>query len=92
MQDLTAQKVNGIVILPVDSSALVPAINAAVDAGIPVATTELDAPTSKRASSTSAETPPLQQGQMQADKVAAYLKSKAPPAPSTTSSRPVCRP
>ena len=76
LQDLTAQKVNGIVILPVDSTALVPAINAAVDAGIPVATTELDAPTSKRSFFYFGGTPPLQQGQMQADKVAAYFKSK----------------
>jgi ribose transport system substrate-binding protein len=76
MQDLVAQKVKGIVILPVDSSALVPAINAAVDAGIPVATTELDAPTSKRSFFYFGGTPPLQQGQMEADKVAAYFKAK----------------
>jgi ribose transport system substrate-binding protein len=76
MQDLTAQKVNGIVILPVDSSALVPAINAAVDAGIPVATTELDAPTSKRSFFYFGGTPPLQQGMMQADKVEAHFKAK----------------
>jgi ribose transport system substrate-binding protein len=76
LQDLVAQKVSGIVILPVDSSALVPAINAAVDAGIPVATTELDAPTSKRSFFYFGGTPPLQQGQMQADKVAAYFKAK----------------
>jgi ABC-type sugar transport system substrate-binding protein len=76
MQDLVAQKVAGIVILPVDSAALVPAINAAVEAGIPVATTELDAPTSKRSFFYFGGTPPLQQGQMQADKVAAYYKAK----------------
>jgi ABC-type sugar transport system substrate-binding protein len=76
MQDLVAQKVNGIVILPVDSSALVPAINAAVDAGIPVAATEIDAPTSKRSFFYFGGTPPLQQGQMQARKVAAYYKAK----------------
>jgi ribose transport system substrate-binding protein len=76
MQDLVAQKVSGIVILPVDSSALVPAINDAVSAGIPVATTELDAPTSKRSFFYFGGTPPLQQGQMQADKVAAYYKAK----------------
>jgi len=46
MQDLQSQKVDGTVILPVDSSALVPAIDSMVGAGIPVATTELDAPTS----------------------------------------------
>ena len=61
--------------LPVDSNALVPAINAAVDAGVPVATTELDAPTSKRSFFYFGGTPPLQQGMMQADKVAAYYKA-----------------
>jgi ribose transport system substrate-binding protein len=76
MQDLTAQKVNGIVILPVDSSALVTAIDAAVDAGIPVATTELDAPTSKRSFFYFGGSPTLLQGKIQADRVAAYLKSK----------------
>jgi len=75
VQDAVAQKVNGIVMLPVDSSALVPAINAAVAAGVPVATTELDAPTSKRAFFYFGGTPPLQQGMMQADKVAAYEKA-----------------
>jgi ABC-type sugar transport system substrate-binding protein len=75
VQDQVAQKVNGIVMLPVDSSALVPAINAAVAAGVPVATTELDAPTSKRSFFYFGGTPPLQQGMMQADKVAAYEKA-----------------
>jgi ABC-type sugar transport system substrate-binding protein len=76
VQDLVASKVNAIIILPVDSSALVPAINAAVDAGIPVATTELDAPTSKRSFFYFGGTPPLGQGVMQADRVAAYFKAK----------------
>jgi ribose transport system substrate-binding protein len=76
MQDLVVQKVSGIVILPVDSSALVPAINAAVEAGIPVAATEIDAPTSKRSFFYFGGTPPLEQGRMQADKVAAYYKAK----------------
>ena len=62
VQDLVAQKVNAIIILPVDSSALVPAINAAVDAGVTVATTELDAPTSKRSFFYFGGTPPLGQG------------------------------
>ena len=75
VQDQVAQKVNGIVMLPVDSSALVPAINAAVAAGVPVATTELDAPTSNRSFFYFGGTPPLQQGMMQADKVAAYEKA-----------------
>src|SRR5712691_6178744 len=76
VQDLVAAKVNGIIILPVDSSALVPAINAAVDAGITVATTELDAPTSKRSFFYFGGTPPLGQGKIQADRVAAYFKAK----------------
>ncbi len=76
MQDLVAAKVTGIVILPVDSTALVPAINAAVDAGIPVATTELDAPASKRSFFYFGGTPPLGQGGLQADRVAAYFKAK----------------
>ena len=75
VQDEVAQKVKGIVMLPVDSSALVPAINAAVAAGVPVATTELDAPTSKRSFFYFGGTPPLQQGMMQADRVAAYEKA-----------------
>jgi ribose transport system substrate-binding protein len=75
VQDEVAAKVNGIVMLPVDSSALVPAINAAVDGGVPVATTELDAPTSKRSFFYFGGTPPLQQGMMQADRVAAYEKA-----------------
>ena len=76
VQDAVAQKVNGIVMLPVDSSALVPAINAAISAGVPVVTTELDAPTSKRSFFYFGGTPPLQQGMMQADKVAAYFAAK----------------
>jgi ribose transport system substrate-binding protein len=76
VQDLVAAKVSAIIILPVDSTALVPAVNAAVDAGIPVATTELDAPTSKRSFFYFGGTPPLGQGKMQADRVAAYFKAK----------------
>jgi ABC-type sugar transport system substrate-binding protein len=76
MQDLTAQKVNGIVILPVDSSALVGVINNAVDAGIPVATTELDAPGSKRSFFYFGGSPPLLQGKLQADRVSAYFKAR----------------
>jgi ABC-type sugar transport system substrate-binding protein len=76
LQTLTVQKPNAIVILPVDSSALVPAINAAVDAGITVATTELDAPTSKRRFFYFGGTPPLGQGKMQARRVFAYLKNQ----------------
>jgi ABC-type sugar transport system substrate-binding protein len=76
MQDLTTQKVKGIVILPVDSAALVGSINNAVDAGIPVATTELDAPTSKRSFFYFGGSPPLLQGKLQADRVSAYFKAK----------------
>lgn len=76
MEDLTAQKVNGIVILPIDSTALVPAINAAVAGGVAVATTELDAPTSKRSFFYFGGSPPLLQGKMQADRVAAYFRGK----------------
>ena len=76
VQDLVAAKVNGIVILPVDSSALVPEINAAVAAGITVATTELDAPASNRSFFYFGGTPPLGQGVMQADRVAAYFKAR----------------
>jgi ribose transport system substrate-binding protein len=76
MQDLQAQKVDGIVILPIDSTALVPAINSAVAAGITVATTEIDAPTSKRTFYYFGGSPPLLQGKMQADRVAAYFKAK----------------
>jgi ABC-type sugar transport system substrate-binding protein len=75
VQNLVAQKVDGILIEPVDSKALVPAINAAVDAGIPVATTELDAPGSKRSFFYYGGTPTLQQGAIQADRVAAQLKA-----------------
>jgi ABC-type sugar transport system substrate-binding protein len=76
MQDLTAQDVDGIVILPVDSNALVGAINDAVEAGITVATTELDAPKSKRRFFYFGGSPTLLQGKMQADRVAAYFRGR----------------
>jgi ABC-type sugar transport system substrate-binding protein len=76
MQDLTTQGVDGIVILPVDSTALVGAINDAVGAGITVATTELDAPTSQRRFFYFGGSPTLLQGKLQADRVAAYFKRK----------------
>jgi simple sugar transport system substrate-binding protein len=75
VQNLVAQKVDGILIEPVDSKALVPAINAAVDAGIPVATTELDAPGSKRSFFYYGGTPTIEQGIIQADRVAAHFKA-----------------
>lgn len=76
MQDLQTQKVDGIVILPIDSTALVPAINKAVDAGIPVATTEIDAPDSKRAFYYFGGAVPLDQGKLEAQRVFAYYKGQ----------------
>ena len=76
MQTVIAQHPKAIVILPVDSTALVPIINQAVSAGITVATTELDAPTSKRSFFYFGGTPPLGQGKMQANRVFSYFKSK----------------
>jgi len=49
IQDLVQQKADGIIVVPIDSTALNPAINAAVAAGVVVATANLDAPDSKRA-------------------------------------------
>jgi ribose transport system substrate-binding protein len=48
IDDLTTRGVDGIVISANDPDALVPAINRAVDAGIPVITWDADAPDSKR--------------------------------------------
>jgi ABC-type sugar transport system substrate-binding protein len=76
MQDLQTQKVDGVVILPIDSTALVPAINKTVDAGIPVATTEIDAPDSKRAFYYFGGAVPLDQGKLEAQKVFAYYKGQ----------------
>lgn len=49
IQDLTTQHVNGIIVVPVDAKAVNPAIDAAVNQGITVATANLDAVGSKRA-------------------------------------------
>jgi ABC-type sugar transport system substrate-binding protein len=76
MQTLIAQRPKAIVILPVDSTALVPVINQAVSAGITVATTELDAPSSQRSFFYFGGTPPLGQGKMQADRVFAYYRKR----------------
>jgi len=76
LQDLQQQKVDGVVLLPVDSSALVPAINKMVDAGIPVATTELDAPDSKRSFFYFGGANPLDQGKLEAQKVFKYFKDQ----------------
>lgn len=45
---LIAEEIDGLIIAPTDSAALVPSINKAVDAGIPVVTYLIDAPDSKR--------------------------------------------
>lgn len=50
MENLIAMKVDGIAIGPTDTSALVPTINKAIDAGIKVICFESDAPDSKKAS------------------------------------------
>jgi ABC-type sugar transport system substrate-binding protein len=76
MQTVIASRPKAIVILPVDSTALVPIINQAVSAGITVATTELDAPASKRSFFYFGGTPPLGQGKMEATRVFSYFKSK----------------
>jgi len=76
LKTVQTQKPDGIVILPVDTAALVSGINSAVDAGIPVATTELDAPDSKRTFFYFGGSPPLDQGKMSADRVFDTLKAK----------------
>ncbi len=48
IETMIRQGVDGIAIAPIDSHALVPIINRAVEAGIPVITFESDAPDSKR--------------------------------------------
>jgi ABC-type sugar transport system substrate-binding protein len=74
LKTVQTQKPDGIVILPVDTAALVGGIDRAVDAGIPVATTELDAPDSKRAFYYFGGSPPLEQGKMSADRLFETLK------------------
>jgi ABC-type sugar transport system substrate-binding protein len=69
LQDMETQKVNGVILLPVDSLALVPAIDATVAAGTPVVTTELDAPTSKRAFFFFGGANTVDQGKFSADRV-----------------------
>jgi ABC-type sugar transport system substrate-binding protein len=69
LQDMQTQGVNGVILLPVDSEALVPAIDAAVGAGTPVVTTELDAPTSKRAFFFFGGANPKDQGKFSAERV-----------------------
>ncbi len=74
LQTMPTQNVNGVVLLPVDSKALVPAINQTVDSGIPVVTTELDAPGSKRSFFYFGGASPLDQGTVSADRVFKHYK------------------
>ncbi len=76
MQDLQQQKVDGTIILPVDSAALVPAINSMVAAHIPVATTEIDAPTSNRSFFYIGGSSTIDQGKLSAQRVFKYFKDK----------------
>lgn len=76
LQDEAANHPNGIVLLPVNSTALVPEINKVVTSGIPIATTELDAPTSKRAFFYFSGSPPTVEGQMSAEKVFAAFNAE----------------
>ncbi len=48
IEDLITQKVDALIIAPVDSDALVPVIKKAFDAGIPTFTFDIDAPNSQR--------------------------------------------
>jgi len=48
IEDMVRQRVNGIAISPIDSDALTPYIDQAIEAGIPVICFESDAPTSRR--------------------------------------------
>jgi ABC-type sugar transport system substrate-binding protein len=69
LQNMAAQEVDGIILLPVDSAALVPAIDEVVGEGIPVVTTELDAPDSKRAFFFFGGANTVDQGRFSADRV-----------------------
>ncbi|HHY48072.1 MAG TPA: sugar ABC transporter substrate-binding protein [Firmicutes bacterium] len=50
IEQLIAKRVNGIIVTAGEANALIPAINKAIDAGIPVITFDSDAPGSKRLS------------------------------------------
>ena len=69
LETMPTQGANGVILLPVDSEALVPAINATVDGGIPVVTTELDAANSKRSFFFFGGAAPIDQGKVSADRV-----------------------
>ena len=75
LETMPTQGAKGIVLLPVDSEALVPAIDATVAGGIPVVTTELDAPSSKRAFFFFGGANPLDQGKVSADRVFEHFKA-----------------
>jgi ABC-type sugar transport system substrate-binding protein len=81
LQDMQTQNVDGIILLPVDSEALVPAIDQAVAAGIPVVTTELDAPNSKRSFFYFGGAATLDQGKQSADRVFDYFTKKGATGP-----------
>ncbi len=74
LQDVQTQGVDGVVLLPVDSQALVPAINQLVDANIPVVTTELDAPDSERSFFYFGGAAPIDQGKLSAERLFQHLK------------------
>jgi ABC-type sugar transport system substrate-binding protein len=76
LQDEAATHPNGIVILPVNSTALIPEINKVVASGIPLATTETDAPGSKRDFFYFSGSPTTVEGQMSAEKVFAYFTAR----------------
>jgi ABC-type sugar transport system substrate-binding protein len=69
LQTMAAQEKDGIILMPVDSEALVPAIDQVVDEGIPVVTTELDAPASKRSFWYFGGANPIDQGRLSAERV-----------------------
>jgi ABC-type sugar transport system substrate-binding protein len=81
LQDMRTQDVDGIIILPVDSEALVPAIDETVDAGTPVVTTELDAPTSKRAFWYFGGAAPFDQGRFSAERVFEHFAAQGATGP-----------
>ena len=74
LDTMPTQGANGVVLLPVDSAALVPEINTLVDGGIPVVTTELDAPDSKRSFFFFGGAAPSDQGKQSADRVFQHFK------------------
>jgi ABC-type sugar transport system substrate-binding protein len=76
LETMETQGVDGIILLPVDSEALVPAIDAAVAGGTPVVTTELDAPSSKRSFFFFGGANTVDQGKFSAERVFDYLKGK----------------